>query len=169
MKVLIEFLIKIFEGWFNRPRIPHPEEPINPLATLENTDLDAVIQKWLTDWEVSNPEFWDTVEFKLSYQYPYPVCTIAQTKEIFVRPEWANPGTFAHECAHISYSLLSPRKKSDFSLAFSEVIKTDRLVKYLDSKNAYMNTNIIEGHAEVYRFLGQLMPESLKTYYPNLL
>ncbi len=165
MKHLIEFLKKIF----NRLRLPHPEEPPDYSRTLENTILDKVINQWFRDWKVSNPEFWDSVDFKLSYQYPYPENTLAETKQMWIRPEWANPGVIAHGVAHISYNLLSPRKRADFSLAFSEALKTDKLVKYLDSKNDYMNKNIIEGHAECYRYLGQYMSESLKAYYPNLL
>jgi hypothetical protein len=32
-----------------------------------------------------------------------------------------------------------------------------------------MSTNIIEAHAEVFRYLGGKMPEQLKNYYPQLL
>ena len=40
--------------------------------------------------------------------------------------------------------------------------------KLLFSRNTYGLTNDIEGHAEVYRYIGQQMPEQLKQYYPRL-
>jgi len=38
----------------------------------------------------------------------------------------------------------------------------------LYAKNPYGLTNDIEGHAEVYRYIGEKMPEQLKRYYPML-
>jgi hypothetical protein len=32
--------------------VPHPEEPVNPSATLANTDLNAVMTQWLSEWGV---------------------------------------------------------------------------------------------------------------------
>ena len=38
--------------------LPHPEEPMNPSATLANTDVMAIITKWLSDWGVP-AQYWD--------------------------------------------------------------------------------------------------------------
>jgi hypothetical protein len=38
--------------------IPHPEEPMNPSATIANTNADSVVTRWLQDWGVP-PRHWD--------------------------------------------------------------------------------------------------------------
>ena len=32
--------------------LPHPEEPMNPSATLANTNIAAVIDQWFAQWAV---------------------------------------------------------------------------------------------------------------------
>ena len=86
---------------------------------------------------------------------------------MFVRPEWANPGVIAHEMAHISYSFLTITDVAQFALTYLPLL-ADALVKLLESQNQYMKTSTVELHAEVYRYLGERMPQSLKTFYPKL-
>jgi len=150
--------------------IPHPEEEIIPLATIEATDINQVFNDWLEDWQV-NPmafPFWLTVNIEVSNKYLFPAGTMAETKQMWIRPEWANPGVIAHEMAHISYSLLSQEDKSKFPVAFLEALETDDLLQLVYSTKPYMRFDDIETHADCYRYLGQQMPKSLKRFYPYL-
>jgi hypothetical protein len=45
---------------------------------------------------------------------------------------------------------------------------TDPLIKQLYSINTYGLGSDVEGHAEVYRYIGQQMPAQLKPFYPML-
>lgn len=149
--------------------IPHPEEPQNIGATIGTVDIKQMVGKWLKDWGV--PEiyytFWLTkVEIKVMPECPYPAETLGQV--ISVKPEWTNPGVVAHEASHVSFSQLTITDKAQFEVAFDEVLKTDPLLKYLYSIKPNMSTNIIEAHADAYRYLGSQMPTILKPYYPKL-
>ena len=151
--------------------IPHPEEPPDYSRTIENTEANEVVHDWLVGWKVP-AEYWDywfDYNIMISLQYQYPAATSSETNQMWLRPEWANEGVIAHELAHESYSLLSEDEKANFELEYNEYLVTDSLMILLHSGNSYMNTNIIEAHAEVYRYLGDKMPEALKKYYPKLL
>jgi hypothetical protein len=166
------------------PSLPHPEEPMNPSATLTNTEVNTVINKWLTDWGVP-PQYWDHWKKSIDIQVyeTYPPSLIAMginqdtpaltwdtdgKRHLAIKPKWLNPGVIAHEQAHNSYSYLKPDEKSAFSMFYSSYKDTDPLIRLLYSKNTYGLVNEIEGHAEVYRYIGQQMPELLKKYYPLL-
>jgi hypothetical protein len=148
--------------------LPYPEEKPDYNKTIENTDIEDIRTKFYHDYEIKDWDFWDTVEIIISNQYGVPACTYQKEKQIYVRPEWYNHGVLAHECAHISHYLLSDEGKKEFEIKFNEALLTDKLVKYLDSVNSYMNTSFIEGHAEIFRYLGTQTPENLKIYYPKL-
>ncbi len=164
--------------------LPHPEEAMNPAATLANTDVSAVIAKWLSDWEVP-AQYWDqwkkSVDIQIYEIYPGPILamginqdTPAATWEadgkrhLAIKPAWLNPGVIAHEQAHNSYAYLKPNEKSAFSMFYTAFKKSDPFIQLLYSKNSYGLTNDVEGHAEVYRYIGQQMPAQLKPYYPFL-
>jgi hypothetical protein len=85
-----------------------------------------------------------------------------------IKPQWLNPGVIAHEQAHNSYALLPPEGKAQFAAVYSRLRGVDPLICLLYSKNRYGLTNDIEGHAEVYRYIGQQMPADLKLFYPRL-
>jgi hypothetical protein len=164
--------------------LPHPEEPLNPFTTASNIDINAVISRWLTDWEV--PQAWwfhwrNAIDIQVYDVYPpfilamgvkpdTPVFTWSADgqRRVAIKPGWVNPGVIAHEQAHNSYSLLSPEQKSAFSALHVYLKNTNPLIKQLYSLNAFGLTSDIEGHAEVYRYIGQQMPEELKQYYPTL-
>lgn len=164
--------------------LPHPEEPMNPSATLANTSIIAAVTKWLSDWGVPTQywEYWKTAIDMQVYEI-YPASIIAMdlnqdvpsatwdaggTRHMVIKPKWLNPGVIAHEQAHNSYALLTPAQKASFSTVYTPLKNTDPLIKLLYSKNAYGLTNDIEGHAEVYRYLGRQMPQQLVPYYPQL-
>jgi hypothetical protein len=164
--------------------IPHPEEPMNPSATLAHTDTMKILTKWLSDWGVpeQNWEYWKTaIDLQVYESYPQALISMgikqdtpAATWEaggkrhLAIKPPWLNPGVIAHEQAHNSFALLTPSQKANFPVVYSRLKETDYLIKLLYSKNTYGLSNDIEGHAEVYRYIGQQMPEQLKPFYPKL-
>jgi hypothetical protein len=164
--------------------IPHPEEPMNPLATLANTNVAAIITKWLVDWGVP-AQHWDHWKTAIDIQvydiYPPSLTAMGVNQDtpaatweadgkrhLAIKPKWLNPGVIAHEQAHNSYALLNSSQKAAFTAVYTPLKNTDPVIKLLYSKNSYGLTNDIEGHAEVYRYIGQQMPAQLKMYYPEL-
>lgn len=152
--------------------LTHPEEAENTSQTVENVSIPDTLTKWLTDWIVP-VEQWDYWRNRISVTVADDV-EVAYSWEsegkrfIKVNPKWLNPGVIAHEQAHNSYSLLTPQQKNSFENEYTPLISTDPLIKYLYSINTYGLINVVEGHAEVYRYLGARMPGQLKKYYPKL-
>jgi len=179
-----------FENLFNnftRPRstvLLHPEEPMNPSATLANINVEAVINKWLTDWGV--PQTWwsnwrGLIVVQVYDVYPASVLAMGVKQDtpaatwsaggrryLAIKPGWLNPGVIAHEQAHNSYAYLNANQKSAFSSQHTALKNSDPLIKHLYSINTYGLSNDVEGHAEVYRYIGQQMPAQLKPFYPML-
>jgi hypothetical protein len=154
--------------------LPHPEEPRNDAQTMANSDVQATLTRWMADWGV--PSEWDAywrsqIVISLKDDIPYPAGTYGQDGKRFlnVRPEWLNPGVIAHEQAHNSYALLSETDRIAFGQLHGSLKSTDPLMKLLYSKNTYGLSSDVEGHAEVYRYIGQQMPIELKKYYPRLI
>ena len=164
--------------------IPHPEEARNPSATVANTNVMAVITKWLQYWGVPAPywDYWKTaIDIQVYDVYPDSLTatglrqdTPAATWEaggkrhLVIKAPWLNPGVIAHEQAHNSYALLNPNQKTAFASIYNSLKNIDPLIKLLYSINTYGLSTDIEGHAEVYRYIGQQMPAQIKQYYPKL-
>lgn len=154
--------------------IPHPEEPPDYSQTVDNVFAEQFIAAWLTEWEVPESEwvYWqEQIVIKIDDTFPAPAGSWEADgkRHLTMRPEWANPGVVAHEQAHNSYSLLEDFQKVRFSTTYNPLKETDPLIKLLYSKNSYGLTNDIEGHAEIYRYLGKQIPDILKPFYPKLL
>jgi hypothetical protein len=163
--------------------IPHPEEPVNPLATLANTDSAAIINKWLMDWAVplQNHDYWETViDIQVFDIYPQNIIAMGINQEIpaatwfadkkrhlVIKTKWLNPGVIAHEQAHNSHWLLAEKQKGQFAAAYKVLKQTDEMVRFIFSKQV-TTTDDVEAHAEIYRYLGQFMPAQLRMYYPLL-
>jgi hypothetical protein len=164
--------------------IPHPEEPMNPSATLMNTNVSATITQWLSDWGVPQ-QYWDywktAIDIQLYEIYPASLIAMGLNQDtpaatweadgkrhLATKPKWLNPGVIAHEQAHNSYALLNSSQKTAFTALYTPLKNTDPLIKLLYSKNTYGLTNDVEGHAEVYRYIGKQMPAQLTMYYPRL-
>jgi len=180
----------VFDNFINnamrqRPTdLPHPEEPLNPAATLANVDVNAIISKWLTDWGV--PQTWwftwkKAIDVQVYDVYPPSILAIGAKQDtpamtwsadgkrhLAIKPGWLNPGVIAHEQAHNSYAFLNPAQKSTFSALHTSLKSTDPLMRQLYSINTYGLSSDVEGHAEVYRYIGQQMPAQLKPFYPML-
>ena len=165
--------------------LTHPEEPMNPSQTVANTNVAIVVQAWLDQWQVpaQYQDFWKTqIDIKVFDSWPSdvlaqfsnitagtPSFTFSDTvRHLYILAAWLNPGVVAHEEAHNSYALLTDDQKAQFSAAYTPLKTTDPLIKYLYSINNYGLTNDVEGHAEVYRYLADRMPEQLKVFYPKL-
>lgn len=157
-------------------QIPYPEEKPDYNNTLDNIDVNLLRGKFYDKYQVYKPDWCDTVEIILvpnlhcmvdNILLKVPAFSESENKRICIDPVWANPGVLAHEMAHVSYALLTDVGKTDFK---TDYLTCDHpLLKLLDDTNDYMNTNIVEAHAEIYRYLGTFMPEELKQYYPKLL
>lgn len=70
-----------------------------------------------------------------------------------MEPEWLNPGVIAHKQAHNAYASLSNKQKTDFAAIYTPLIDTDTIIVLLYPQNKYGLTNVIEGNAEIYRYL----------------
>ena len=163
--------------WINRlfkqVKIPYPEEKPDYIQTLENVDVFQSVGGWLEDYKVPSMH-WDWWRSKIiisvAPELTYPAATweIDGVRYLSVRPEYVNSGVIAHEQAHNSYAILSQDGKEEFAFEYHAVRDTDSLIKLLYSINTYGLTSDIEGHAEIYRYLGYKMPEILKQFYPKL-
>jgi len=167
MKHLIVFILNILK-LFTRPSLPHPQEKVDYSQTTENIDVNSVVRKWLADWQVPEQYHADWLMKPIKIDTGLPCPAWVYNGILSVRPEWCNPGVIAHEHAHISYSLLSEKEKVSFEKEYLPLVNTNPLIKLLYSRNQYGLSSLIEGHAEVYRYIGQQMPEFLKKYYPKL-
>ena len=152
--------------------LPHPEESQDFTRTLENTSFNHVLNDWfkLYNVPIQYHEFWrKNVRVSITDNLSTPAATWEQDglRHLAIKPEWLNPGVLAHELAHTSYSLLTDTEKENFSKVYSS-LNSHPLITLLHSKKAYAKKNLIEGHAEIYRYLGEKMPEQLKQYYPSL-
>jgi len=99
-----------------------------------------------------------------------PACTWTENhiRVLASLAKWFNVGVIAHEQAHNSYALLSGFDKLMFALIYNCLRPFNSLIKQLYSQNQYGLTSNIEGHAELYRYLGEQMPSILMRYYPKL-
>ena len=155
------------------PRLPHPEELPDYAQTLENIDIDLVFEKWVIEWSVPSEytDFWrNSIVITVTNDIAYPAQTWEENgkRHLDIKPEWLNPGVLAHEQAHNSYALLTDKEKADFALVYNAIRELDPMIKLLYSINTYGLSNDIEGHAEVYRYIGQQTANPLKKYYPKL-
>jgi hypothetical protein len=164
--------------------LPHPEEKQNMSQTVSNTSIQSVLQLWFSKYLVpSNQQtYWSTaISIRVYDAYPLEILNLGVQpdtpglswedngiRHFTCLATWFNPGVVAHEQAHNSYSLLTPAQKAAFPIIYTPLKTSDPMIKYLYSINPYGLTNDIEGHAEIYRYLGEQMPSTLKIFYPRL-
>lgn len=152
-----------------KSKLPHPEEKRDKSKTLENTHIHTVVLQWFADWNVKDNDYFDQVNIIPSLAYSYPAVKVGDF--IYIRPEWCNPGVIAHEMAHLVWDNIS---QFSFITDFITNIGQEKYLKLLldtvdYAKDNYKKGNFIEVHAELYRYVGQYMPEYMKFYYPRLL
>jgi hypothetical protein len=153
--------------------IPHPEEAPDLSKTIETIDLNSALSEWAIKYNVPGNyrDYWKSrIAIKIDANLPSPAETFESggVRHLTIRPEWVNPGVIAHEQAHNSYALLTKKQKKEFSKVYTPLKITDPLIVFLFSKNSYGLSSDVEGHAELYRYLNEEMPEVLKKYYPRL-
>jgi hypothetical protein len=167
--------------------LPHPEEPQDLSNNVANTDCNTVLDKWCIQWQVPQNQriFWKLhIVIQIYDRWPStmlngtvnsdtPAFTWEQdgVRHLASLASWFNPGVIAHEQAHNSYALLSLSQKSDFAGAWL-TCRSDPYQKLLMEQrslpSALWGDQNIEMHAEIYRYLGNKMPDKLKRYYPRL-
>ena len=147
--------------------LPYPEEPADFSLNISQVQL---LERFFNMYLIPRGhwDFWRQITIKFDRNLAYPAGMISETKTLRLRPEYANPGILAHEFSHLSYYLLAEAQKRWFVEDYRAAMKMDVLLQFLDSKNSYMNTSMIEAHAEIFRYLGNQMPVSLRAYYPKL-
>ncbi len=176
---------KLFK--FSKPKppeilvLPYPEEQPDYSKDVLNTDIKRAISKWFMDYRIPvlYRAFWDGIDAQLDMTLfvisntgqaiLIPAATSAEAMTLRIRPEWCNSGVIAHEFAHISYSQLTSMQKAEFVVLYAELKAGDKWIKLVNEQAPYSLINNIEGHADVYRYLGDAMPETLKEYYPKLI
>jgi hypothetical protein len=148
--------------------LPYPEEAPDYTQTITGEKLLQIFYaKYFIPEVYWN--FWRSVTIVVDKTLPYPAGMVSQTRKLLLKPEYANPGILAHEFSHLSYYELNPNEKASFATEYNNALQIDELLKILHSQKPYMRTNLIEAHAEIFRYLGNRMPEQLKKYYPQLL
>ncbi|MDD5353263.1 MAG: hypothetical protein PHS93_08905 [Candidatus Omnitrophica bacterium] len=166
--------------WFNNLfkekvvlKLPHPEEPVNVNCTMQNYNIDLIFQKWFEDYQVpfAYQFYWrNQIEIEVTDNIPYPAATwgTPSGRHLAIRPMYLNAGVLAHEQAHNSFALLTISEQMEFIDLHTQLKKDNMMVKFLYSVNPYGLSNSVEGHAELYRYLGETMPQELKRFYPKL-
>lgn len=164
--------------------LTHPEENKNDSQTVENTNVNFFLLKWLESYKVPR-EYYDIwinqIKITIYDKWPPEVLALGihpgtpayatsegNNRILCCLAPWFNPGVIAHEQAHNCYFFLTEQEKANFAIDYLKV-KNDRLIQYLYSQNSYGLSSDIEAHAELYRYLAERMPDSLKKYYPKLL
>jgi hypothetical protein len=147
--------------------LPYPEEAPDYSRTISGEEL---LQQFFDTYFIPEAywDFWKTATIVVDRTLPYPAGMVSETKTLLLKPEYANPGILAHEFSHLSYAQLGENQKASFPAEYNTALQTDGLLKLLYSQKSYMNASLIEAHAEIFRYLGNRMPEALKKYYPFL-
>lgn len=169
---MCKFLFDLFKPK-PAPTLPYPEEAPDYSQTITNVIVESVVNKWLLNYKVP-PDYWNYWKTKISItldtsiMYPAGTWEENNARHMVVRPEWLNAGVIAHEQAHNSYALLPEYEKLKFSVIYGFLKADNPLIKLMYSKNTYGLSSDVEAHAEIYRYLGNQMPEELKPFYPRL-
>jgi hypothetical protein len=165
-------------------KIKFPEEVPDYSKTPNNTDINTVLREWFKQRDVPAiyQDYWlKAIDIQVYDIYPQSILAMGITQDtpaltweddgkrhMAIKTAWLNPGVISHEGAHTSYGLLNIWDKQNFSEAYRKAKTDDPLIKLVNEYRIYSLTSDIEGHAEIYRYLGDSMPGTLKKYYPKL-
>jgi hypothetical protein len=170
-------------------KLPYPVIKPDYTKTVANTNLNKVFNDWFMNYNVLPGEFnyWRTsIKIEVFDSWPqwvydkwpgqawYLDQSAAMTyddtdgRHLIIKAPFLNTGVMAHEQAHNSYALLTPEDKAQFAIDYKPLKTTDRLMKAVFPKVS-TTTDDVESHSEIYRYLGNQMPQSLYKYYPKLL
>ena len=170
------YLLRLLRRLFVKPEpepvvtLPYPEAPVDYSRTIMNTFAGDLLAEWAEAYDVADMDFWRRdCDIQVSLRFSHAACCIGQTRQIWVRPEYANPGVLAHEACHIAWQLLTVEERGYFHATFNLARQTDEMLKLAWETKPYMRSNVVESHADCYRYLGRRMPEVLWKYYPKLI
>lgn len=180
-----------FSKWFGKKKVfltlPYPEEPPDYTQTVENTIIEGVILDWLRKYQVplQNWDWWKTkIVMHLYNWWPdnilakysnikgtNPAFTVEENgqRNLYCLVPFYNVGVVAHEQAHNSWTLLTEVQRREFAILYNQFKTTDSFIVLLRSIKEKAMYNDDEIHSELYRYLNDKMPESLKQFYPKLI
>ncbi len=177
-------MIALFRQQSAPAELPYPEEPVDDSLTTLNTNADEILQRWLTQRGVPSEHwaFWKLkIDIRLYDKWPPEMLnrgiltdtpagtwTENNVRVLASLTRWFNVGVIAHEQAHNSYALLSKYGRLKFAVVYNILRHFNPLIKLLYSMNTYGLSSNVEGHAEIYRYIGEKMPACLKQSYPKL-
>lgn len=150
--------------------LPHPEEP------EDKTQTDFCGSVLFTVWSQEYKHYLHPRFMVLSKpDLEVPAQTYFDEKLnchiIEMKPSWSNPGVLAHEVAHIVYSQLSMTEQQEFTASWPLTYEDPYMALLMTQRNlpaALWGDHDVEMHAEIYRYLGDKMPDTLKRFYPGL-
>ena len=144
---------------FRKQGFAYPEEKKGWDIFSDVRTLKAI---WCSDYKVTNLQWGISLNVIIDDSITAPAWTVGNI--IYIQSQFANVGILAHEAAHVSYSLLEDKR--GFEIVFNYLADNPK-IKLLREMGKL--STAIENHAEIYRYWGNQMPESLKQYYPELL
>lgn len=157
-------------------KLPYPEEA--PFEKPLDISARALVKGFLEAYKVPGEyhDYWldDVVSISnplvILYRGVY-INAPAATFDRKVRLDgcWLNNGVLAHEFAHISYSLMPLDKRYEFNNLFKTSAHGYWYVHSMFMQKPYGYYNPVEGHADMFRYLGKDMPDVFKKYYPRLI
>lgn len=138
--------------------VAYPEELKGQNISSNPTYLKYL---WTEKYQVKDKAWGLSLQVIFDDTITNPAWTI--TDVIYIQSQFANPGVLAHEAAHVVYPLID---KDGFEVKFNKLLADPKIV--LLSKMGKL-LSMIENHAEIYRYWGNQMPETLKHFYPKLI
>jgi hypothetical protein len=165
--------------------LPYPPESLIAYKTK-----GLLISSFFSKYKIPSryQSYWKTLKFILHTEYPIEIgdggelasaAAVLNEFSIHANLNYISIGILAHEIAHLCSTSIS---MDSFYNALQSLIATgsSSVLNLLmgseawahwagnDSKFNNLSMQILEQHADVYRFLGKYMPTELKIYYPKL-
>jgi len=122
-------------------------------------------------YAVSDPAWWDA-NVQIRVDPNYQGASSSSHDIVVINPAFTRPCILAHEFCHSIYSKLTPEQQKRFRTLLPSIVASSRLIelaiKDYGNSSSWTIVNIVEAHAQVYRFFGHKMPAILYEFYPHL-
>lgn len=157
---MCEFLFNLIKSLTKRKplTVAYPEEKEGQDISSDPAYLKYL---WVEKYQVKDREWGLAIQVIFDDSITNPAWTVGDV--IYMQHKYANPGVLAHEVAHVVYPLID---KDGFE---KELFKQRNDPKIVLLCQKCKITTIVESYAEIYRYWGNQMPESLKPFYPKLI